>query len=206
MIDPTLRLEELARVAADPATGVVLLDVVLGHGAEPDPAARLAPAVAAAVGTVPVVVCVVGTAGDPQGLAGQVDALVRRRRRGAPLQRRGHPPRGGPARRSRPMTVHVANVGADLFADALADQAVPVTRVDWRPPMPGTEADLATVAADPLRREANAARARRRPRRARPARRRGAGLASCSVWSPASSCTPARRSPGRTPPVRCAAR
>ena len=76
MIDPTLRLEELARVAADPATGVVLLDVVLGHGAEPDPAARLAPAVAAAVGTVPVVVCVVGTARDPQGLAGQVDALV----------------------------------------------------------------------------------------------------------------------------------
>ena len=53
------------------------------------------------------------------------------------------------------MTVHVANVGADLFADALADQAVPVTRVDWRPPLPGTEVDLATVAADPLRREAN---------------------------------------------------
>ena len=77
MIDPTLRLEELARVAADPTTGVVLLDVVLGHGAEPDPAARLAPAVAAAVERVPVVVCVVGTAGDPQGLGGQVDALVR---------------------------------------------------------------------------------------------------------------------------------
>jgi hypothetical protein len=53
------------------------------------------------------------------------------------------------------MTVHVANVGADLFADALADQAVPVTRVDWRPPLPGTEIDLATVAADPLRRDAN---------------------------------------------------
>ena len=28
-----------------------------------------------------------------------------------------------------------------------------VSRVDWRPPMPGTEADLATVAADPLRRD-----------------------------------------------------
>ena len=43
MIDPTLRLEHLARAAADPATGVLLLDVVLGHGAEPDPAALLAP-------------------------------------------------------------------------------------------------------------------------------------------------------------------
>jgi hypothetical protein len=50
----------------------------------------------------------------------------------------------------------VVNVGADLLADAIADQAVPVTRVDWRPPMAGTEADLATVAADPRRAAANA--------------------------------------------------
>jgi Protein of unknown function (DUF1116) len=50
----------------------------------------------------------------------------------------------------------VVNVGAEVLADAIADQAVAVTRVDWRPPMPGTEADLATVAADPLRRDANA--------------------------------------------------
>jgi hypothetical protein len=49
----------------------------------------------------------------------------------------------------------VVNVGADLFADAVADQAVDVTRVDWRPPMDGTDADLAVVAADPLRRTAN---------------------------------------------------
>ncbi|MDF1603005.1 DUF1116 domain-containing protein [Nocardioides sp. YIM 152315] len=49
----------------------------------------------------------------------------------------------------------VVNVGADLLADAVADQATPVTRVDWRPPMTGTEDDLATVAADPLRRTAN---------------------------------------------------
>jgi hypothetical protein len=52
--------------------------------------------------------------------------------------------------------VSVVNVGADLLADAVDAQAVPVTRVDWRPPMEGTEADLATVAADPRRPEANA--------------------------------------------------
>ncbi len=51
---------------------------------------------------------------------------------------------------------HVVGAGADLFADAVDAQAVPVTRVDWRPPMPGTAADLATVATDPLRRDANA--------------------------------------------------
>ncbi|MBA2953906.1 DUF1116 domain-containing protein [Nocardioides sp. MAH-18] len=49
----------------------------------------------------------------------------------------------------------VVNVGADLFADAVEAQAVPAARVDWRPPMTGTEDDLVAVAADPLRREAN---------------------------------------------------
>ncbi len=74
MIDPTLRLEHLARAAADPSTGVLLLDVVLGHGAEPDPAALLAPALAGLAQ--PVVVAVVGTAHDPQDLDRQVRALV----------------------------------------------------------------------------------------------------------------------------------
>lgn len=78
MIDPTLRNEQLARAAADPATGVILLDLVLGHGAEPDPAALLAPAIAEARRDrpVPVVVSLVGTDLDPQGLGAQRDALV----------------------------------------------------------------------------------------------------------------------------------
>jgi FdrA protein len=74
MIDPTLRLEHLARAAADEQTGVLLLDVVLGHGAEPDPAALLAPAVTAA--DVPVVVSVIGTTHDPQDLDRQVRVLA----------------------------------------------------------------------------------------------------------------------------------
>lgn len=49
----------------------------------------------------------------------------------------------------------VATSGASLFADTIEAQAVPVTRVDWRPPMQGTSDDLATVALDPLRVEAN---------------------------------------------------
>lgn len=74
MIDPTVRLEHLAAALADPETAVVLLDLVLGHGAEPDPASVLAPAIAGA--RVPVVVSVVGTGADPQDLTAQVDALV----------------------------------------------------------------------------------------------------------------------------------
>jgi FdrA protein len=83
MIDPTLRLENLAQVAKDPATAVVLMDVVLGHGAEPDPAAALAPAIreaketARAVGReLPVVVACVGTEEDPQQLSHQATALA----------------------------------------------------------------------------------------------------------------------------------
>ncbi len=74
MIDPTLRLEALRRVAADPATGAVLLDVVLGHGADADPAATLAPVLAEV--EVPAVVTVVGTALDPQQRDRQVAALA----------------------------------------------------------------------------------------------------------------------------------
>jgi FdrA protein len=74
MIDPTLRLKRLAEVAAEDATGVILMDVVLGHGAEEDPAASLAPAIHGV--RPPVVVTVVGTAHDPQGLDRQVAALA----------------------------------------------------------------------------------------------------------------------------------
>jgi len=78
MIDPTLRNEQLARAAADPETGVILLDLVLGHGAEPDPAALLAPEIEAARQdrAIPVIVSLVGTDLDPQGLDTQRDALV----------------------------------------------------------------------------------------------------------------------------------
>jgi hypothetical protein len=50
----------------------------------------------------------------------------------------------------------IVSVGADLFADAVEHQATDVDRVAWRPPMPGTDADLATLATDPLRADANA--------------------------------------------------
>ncbi|WP_322921412.1 YlbE family protein [Nocardioides renjunii] len=49
----------------------------------------------------------------------------------------------------------VVTCGADMLAEAVAGQAVGVERVDWRPPMPGTEADLAAVATDPRRPDAN---------------------------------------------------
>jgi FdrA protein len=70
MIDPTLRVEALARAGEQ---DVVLMDVVLGHGADPDPAASLAPAVAGTPATV--VIALIGTEGDPQDLHRQAAAF-----------------------------------------------------------------------------------------------------------------------------------
>src|SRR4051812_10281336 len=81
MIDGSLRAEWITRRAEEAAaagTGcVLLLDVVLGHAASPDPARELAPALetAQALADVAVVVSLCGTEEDPQGLDGQGDRL-----------------------------------------------------------------------------------------------------------------------------------
>jgi FdrA protein len=77
MIDQSLRIEALAAESADPAVAVILLDVVLGHGAHPDPAAELGAAIAAgrARGGAAFVVSLIGARSDPQGLDRQARAL-----------------------------------------------------------------------------------------------------------------------------------
>jgi FdrA protein len=76
MIDQRLRLQHLEAAGADPTVGVILLDVVLGHGAHPDPASELAPVIASAVGRgAAVVASLCGTTSDPQGRDTQAAAL-----------------------------------------------------------------------------------------------------------------------------------
>jgi len=82
MIDNDLRIRRLLQEAADPEVAVVMLDVVLGYGAHPDPAGELGPAIrrarrrAADEGReLLVVASVTGTEEDPQGLSRQVLAL-----------------------------------------------------------------------------------------------------------------------------------
>jgi FdrA protein len=77
MIDPQARIEFLTRQTADPTVAVVVLDVVLGDGAHPNPAALLAPAAAAVIESGAIVVAyVLGTDRDPQGFAAQ-QAILR---------------------------------------------------------------------------------------------------------------------------------
>jgi FdrA protein len=73
MIDSSLRVERLAGATADPDTAAILLDVLLGHGAQPDPAAELAPLIAAS--RAPVVASLIGTRDDPQDLGRQASTL-----------------------------------------------------------------------------------------------------------------------------------
>ena len=77
MIDQELRLQRLAAEAAEPGVAVLLLDVVLGHAAHPDPAAELGPAIAAARARadLTVVVSLIGAASDPQHPSAQAAAL-----------------------------------------------------------------------------------------------------------------------------------
>ncbi|WP_308169855.1 DUF1116 domain-containing protein [Acrocarpospora catenulata] len=177
MIDPALRLEALAGVSS----GVVLLDLVLGHGADPDPAARLAPALAAArTRGAAVVVALVGTEGDPQGLHAQASRLsaagaavftsnAAAARYAAELAGlTPAPPAEATAATVTPAASgsgsrlallvsepRVISVGTSVLAEALDQQAVPQTPVDWRPPLAGTAEALATVLADPRRAAAN---------------------------------------------------
>ena len=103
MIDPTLRMERIAREAADPTCGVLLLDLVLGHGAHPDPAGELADAVRSARAVahadgraLPVVVSLTGTDADPQDRSRCAASAGRGRCLGLPVQRRRHPARARP--------------------------------------------------------------------------------------------------------------
>jgi FdrA protein len=78
MIDPAARIELLREVGRDERVAAVVLDVVLGYGAHPDPAAELAPVCAEVLagGGPAVVVYVLGTEGDPQDVGRQRSAFV----------------------------------------------------------------------------------------------------------------------------------
>jgi FdrA protein len=82
MLDSSLRVQAIHQAAREDDVGVLLLDVVLGHGAAADPAGDVAPAIEAARAEardrgrgLAVVASVIGTARDPQGREAQVARL-----------------------------------------------------------------------------------------------------------------------------------
>jgi FdrA protein len=75
MVDFGVRLEVLEAAIGDGRTACVLLDVVCGHGAHPDPASELAGAVARAAAGATVIARVCGTDADPQDAGRQAATL-----------------------------------------------------------------------------------------------------------------------------------
>jgi len=82
MIDNDLRVRRLLQEAGDPQVGVIMLDIVLGYGAHPDPASELCPAIqgarqlAQSTGHELIIIAsVTGTEADPQVRSRQVAAL-----------------------------------------------------------------------------------------------------------------------------------
>jgi len=159
MMDNELRIRRLRQEAADPEVGLILLDVVLGEGAHPDPAAELAPAIETVrdKAGVPVAVILVGTEDDPQDLDTQAERLAAA---GASVFYNVaaaveacnlHLPAPGlPAQKPPPLATFqkplaAINVGLETFYDSLTGQGAEVVQVEWRPPAGGNEEMMALL-------------------------------------------------------------
>ncbi len=171
MMDNELRIRRLEMEAADPQVAVILLDVVLGYGAHPNPASELAPAIArvkaraeSAGRYLEVVAIVSGTDEDPQDLSAQVKQLedagaVVETSSASAVRYAGQILRAldpDTSRDSNQLLKQVdlavlqpplaaINVGLASFTESLASQHAQVIQVDWRPPASGNEKLMAIL-------------------------------------------------------------
>ncbi|MEM7537688.1 MAG: acyl-CoA synthetase FdrA [Chloroflexota bacterium] len=167
MMDNDLRLRRLRSEAADPNVGMILLDVVLGEGAHPDPARELASVINEVMQAQPhlEIVCIVlGTDDDPQDISAQIAQLeqagstvfrttsetlayINQNFRATTSTDTTHPTlpiehfdrnlQGG---------LNAINVGIETFYESLQRQGASITQVDWRPPAGGNEKLMAILA------------------------------------------------------------
>jgi FdrA protein len=168
MMDNDLRIRRLQQEAEDPEVAIILIDLVLGHGAHPDPASELAPAVIKARDTaaeagrhLEVVAILVGTDEDPQDLDSQFEQL---RDAGAkvgfsndaamhclgvllgslnPEPWTSKLPAVDLSVLHEPLAV--INVGLESFTESLAAQDAAAIQVDWKPPAGGNERLMAIL-------------------------------------------------------------
>ncbi|WP_433296738.1 acyl-CoA synthetase FdrA [Pseudonocardia sp. CA-142604] len=156
MIDPSLRAERIAAVFDDPENAVLLLDVVLGHGANSNPAGPLAAAIVDGLAKLhadgrdlAVVASVCGTERDPQSVSAQTLILEQAgvavlpsnaaavRHAVAILQRRDartvSPASPEPIRRLLSEPLRIINIGLREFAEPLLHLGAQVVHYDWRP-------------------------------------------------------------------------
>ena len=159
LLDNDLRLRRIKQEAADPQVGMILLDVVLGEGVHTDPAAELAPVIAACRRSgLEFVVILIGTDEDPQDMQSQSERLEAAGCRlftnpsaalsyvcscfGAATAP-AHPPVELTAL-TQPMAA--LNAGVETFYNSLTAQGAQCLQLDWRPPA-ASNAKLAEILA-----------------------------------------------------------
>ncbi len=153
MMDNDLRLRRFRQEAADPQVALILLDIVLGEGAHPDPAVDWAPEIRRAREQhgIEVAIVLVGTDEDPQDIARQREQLEAAgatifedtaeavadaaRRLGGVDQPRARPV----ALESLSTPLAIINVGLESFYESLTGQGAQAVHVEWRPPAGGDE-------------------------------------------------------------------
>jgi FdrA protein len=158
MMDNDYRIRRMRQEYADTDVGLILVDLVLGEGAHPDPASEIALVTAELLETakqdnrpLEVVCIIVGTDEDPQDLQYQVDQMEKA---GAIVyQEIGQAityviNAGLPAEVSDntdqnvdflKMPLSAINVGLDIFTESLRSQGAEVIGLDWRPPAGGDD-------------------------------------------------------------------
>lgn len=171
MMDNELRIRRLEVEANDPQVAVILLDVVLGYGAHPNPAGELAPTIAKvkekakeAGRYLEVVAVVCGTDEDPQDFDLQIkllreagvvvetsnDASVRHvgqlvRALDPELSDTDSAAFAGLDLDAFKQPLAAINVGLASFTESLLSQNAGVIQMDWRPPASGNEKLMAIL-------------------------------------------------------------
>lgn len=161
MIDNDLRIRRMKQEAADPETGLILFDVVLGEGSHLDPAGELVPVIKEIKekrSEIEFVAIVIGTDEDPQNIQSQIDQLIQAGvavfRTAAEAveyvslkfsEKRSSPfPPVNLEQLKQPLAA--INVGLESFYDSLISQGAQAVHVEWRPPAGGNEKLAALLA------------------------------------------------------------
>ncbi len=154
MMDNDLRIRRLKQEVEDPESKIILLDIVLGEGAHPNPVSELAPEIEAAKKQRPdldFLAIVIGTDEDPQGTSDQIELLENV---GVQVFRSTNKAvayiNGQYATKIESTTTQIAieefkrplaaiNVGLETFYESVVGQDAKAVHVDWKPPAGGNE-------------------------------------------------------------------